>query len=108
MSRPKKGTEAGRLATMKWRETMLAKYGSEEKLHEKMVAMGRKGGKLSRNGGFASSKVGKDGLTGLERARLVGVIGGRKSKRGPSKENLKKIDVAYEEWNQIRKKLLLK
>lgn len=46
--------------------------------------IGRKGGKRSTTGGFASQKVGKDGLTGLERARLAGAKGGRKSKRKPA------------------------
>lgn len=39
--------------------------------------IGRKGGKRSTTGGFASKKVGKDGLTGLERAKLAGSKGGR-------------------------------
>ena len=45
--------------------------------------IGQKGGKNSTRGGFASQKVGKDGLTGLERARLAGAKGGRKSRRKP-------------------------
>lgn len=44
--------------------------------------IGQKGGRVSCNGGFASDKVGKDGLTGRERAKLVGAIGGKKSRRG--------------------------
>ena len=42
-------------------------------------------------GGFASEKVGKDGLTGRERARKYGAIGRRISKRGVSnaKQNTK-------------------
>lgn len=36
-------------------------------------------------GGFASMKVGDDGLTGFERARIAGEKGGRISKRGPAK-----------------------
>ena len=43
--------------------------------------IGRKGGKNGHGGGFASEEVGADGLTGRERARLVGVKGGRKSRR---------------------------
>ena len=39
------------------------------------------GGKLSRHGGFASELVGKDGLTGRDRAKKRGAIGGRKSRR---------------------------
>lgn len=46
--------------------------------------IGRIGGKLSTTGGFASQKVGKDGLTGSERAKLVGAKGGRRSKRPPA------------------------
>lgn len=33
--------------------------------------------------GFASNVVGKDGLTGKERARKCGAVGGRISRRGP-------------------------
>ena len=46
--------------------------------------IGRKGGKHSTTGGFASNKVGKDGLTGLKRAKIAGAKGGRKSKRVPA------------------------
>lgn len=45
--------------------------------------IGRKGGKNSKKGGFASDKIGKDGLTGLERAKLAGAKGGRISRRKP-------------------------
>lgn len=40
-------------------------------------------GKLSgtKIGGFASKKIGKDGLTGRQRARIVGRAGGLISKR---------------------------
>lgn len=48
--------------------------------------IGKKGGKKSCNGGFASSKVGLDGLTGLERAKIAGKKGGLRSKRGKSKK----------------------
>lgn len=43
--------------------------------------IGAKGGKNSHTGGFASEVVGKDGLTGRERAKLVGAIGGFRSSR---------------------------
>ena len=43
--------------------------------------IGAAGGRKSRTGGFASDKVGKDGLTGRERARLAGAKGGTISKR---------------------------
>lgn len=45
--------------------------------------IGKKGGLIGRTGGFASKKVGADGLTGIERARVAGAKGGRISKRGP-------------------------
>lgn len=48
--------------------------------------IGRKGGKNGNTGGFASSKVGKDGLTGLERAAIAGRKGGEISKRGKAKK----------------------
>lgn len=38
--------------------------------------IGAKGGQNSNNGGFASLKKGKDGLTGVERASKYGRIGG--------------------------------
>lgn len=43
--------------------------------------IGRKGGSKSSSGGFASQKVGKDGLTGQQRAQIAGKKGGLKSKR---------------------------
>lgn len=46
--------------------------------------IGAMGGKKSRSGGFASDKVGKDGLTGAERAREAGRKGGLISRRGPA------------------------
>lgn len=47
--------------------------------------IGARGGKNGHTGGFASDVVGKDGLTGVQRAKIAGAIGGRKSKRGPAK-----------------------
>lgn len=47
--------------------------------------IGRKGGKASTTGGFASEKIGRDGLTGIERAKIVGAKGGTISKRKPAK-----------------------
>jgi hypothetical protein len=46
---------------------------------------GKAGGTKSRNCGFASNKVGADGLTGRERAGLAGSVGGKKSRRGLAK-----------------------
>lgn len=45
--------------------------------------IGKDGGKKSGNGGFASMKIGDDGLTGPQRAQKAGAIGGRKSRRRP-------------------------
>lgn len=46
--------------------------------------IGRIGGANGNTGGFASDKIGTDGLTGRERAKIVGAKGGRISKRGKS------------------------
>ncbi len=48
--------------------------------------IGKKGGASGNTGGFASDIVGKDGLTGRERASRAGRIGGLKSKRNRKKE----------------------
>jgi len=47
--------------------------------------VGAEGGKAGHSGGFATDKVGADGLTGPERASKYGAIGGsisRKRKKG--------------------------
>ncbi len=49
--------------------------------------IGRMGGRNGHTGGWASETVGKDGLTGPERATKWGAIGGKKSKRGPSRKD---------------------
>lgn len=59
--------------------TNKAKYGDEF-----YASIGRKGGRNGHAGGFASLKVGKDGLTGAERAKVAGAKGGKLSKRGPA------------------------
>ena len=46
--------------------------------------IGAKGGRNGHTGGFASDVVGKDGLTGRERAKQAGQIGGLISRRGKS------------------------
>jgi general stress protein YciG len=58
--------------------TNKAKYGSEF-----YKTIGRRGGKATGIKGFASGVVGKDGLTGRQRAKLAGQKGGAISKRGP-------------------------
>lgn len=50
--------------------------------------IGAKGGHNGTTGGFASNKVGEDGLTGRQRAVLAGAIGGHISRRGPAKKDL--------------------
>lgn len=62
--------------------TNKAKYGDSF-----YADIGRRGGRNGHTGGFASEKVGKDGLTGFEHASRVGKIGGKKSKRGKQNED---------------------
>lgn len=50
--------------------------------------IGAKGGRNGHDGGFASLNVGKDGLTGAQRAQLVGSRGGKISKRGKARKNV--------------------
>ena len=69
--------EGGRKAAA----TNKAKYG--EGFYSRI---GREGGKAGHTGGFNSDKVGKDGLTGRERARIAGAKGGSISRRGPAKK----------------------
>ena len=52
------------------------KYGADF-----YARIGASGGKKGRTGGFASAKVGADGLTGRERAARAGREGGRISRR---------------------------
>lgn len=60
----------------KTRAKVVAKFGEDF-----WKNIGSKGGKNGKTGGFASDVVGKDGLTGRQRARIAGQIGGTKSKR---------------------------
>lgn len=64
--------EGGKLAAKKNMEL----YGKD--WYKKL---GRLGGLKSRGGGYSSEKVGKDGLTGRERASVYGAIGGKRSRR---------------------------
>lgn len=74
------GTKAGGL---KARDTNYLLYGRDF-----YARAGQKGGTLSKNGGFASEKVGVDGLTGRERAKIAGAKGGRASRRGPAESKV--------------------
>lgn len=68
------GTKEG---GMKARATNLARHGEDW-----YSRIGRIGGRMGTTGGFASEKVGADGLTGLERAKIAGAKGGSLSRRG--------------------------
>lgn len=52
------------------------------------VVIGSLGGKKGRTGGFGSPNVGKDGLTGPQRASVAGKKGGTLSKRGSKIKSL--------------------
>lgn len=65
-------THGGRQAA----STIRKRYGQDF-----FKQIGRVGGSASSNGGFASNKVGTDGLTGPERAKIAGAVGGAKSRR---------------------------
>ena len=68
--------EGGRKAAA----TNCKRYGSDW-----YAKIGRKGGQNGHTGGFASEKIGDDGLTGFERARIAGAKGGHLSRRGAKK-----------------------
>lgn len=70
----------------KFRSRMIERFGSEEAYRMYMRELAHKGGKQSNTGGFASELKDKNGLTGAERASVYGRLGGRKSRRGPSKK----------------------
>ena len=57
-------------------ETIRQKYGPDF-----FKRVGYIGGSNGTTGGFASEKVGKDGLTGRQRASIAGIKGGRIGKR---------------------------
>lgn len=92
----------------KARDTNLEKYGKDF-----YANIGRKGGKNGHTGGFASDKVGRDGLTGYERARVAGKKGGQLSKRGPainlSTAKIAKIraELAEAEVEELKSKIRL-
>ena len=95
MARPKAGTKEGDAASEKWRQTMINKYGVDG-VHKKMQEIGSKGGANGKGpgykGGFASDEVGEDGLNGRQRAKLAGAVGGKRSRRGPAKDEIEKVE----------------
>ena len=68
------GTKLGGLRAA---ATNIRKYGDDF-----YRRIGAEGGRLGTTGGFASDKVGSDGLTGRQRAAKAGACGGRISRRG--------------------------
>ena len=65
--------KGGKLAARKIKEN----FGKDH-----FAKIGRKGGKRSKTGGFASLKVGPDGLTGPERARKLAQEQGERVRSG--------------------------
>lgn len=78
----KKGEAGHEEAVVKWHETMLARFGSEEGIREHFKSAGSKGGHAGRTGGFCDRKL----------ARRAGAKGGSLSKRGPSKKTLELLE----------------
>lgn len=72
------GTKAG---GQKAAKTNIEKYGKDFYREN-----GRKGGRNGHLGGFASEVIGRDGLTGWQRAKIAGRKGGAISRRGKSKK----------------------
>lgn len=72
------GTKAGAAKATK---TTKDKYGPNF-----YANIGRLGGHNGNTGGFASTTIGKDGLTGVQRAKIAGQKGGKISRRGPGKK----------------------
>ena len=67
------GTKAGGIKAAKMNNLL---YGNDF-----YSRIGHRGGSHGHTGGFASKKVGKDGLTGWQRAKIVGAKGGSISRR---------------------------
>ena len=85
MSRPRKGTPEGDLATIRWHETMNKKYGSPEEVSARMIKYGRRGGKVeSPNKGFGTDiPCDCDVFDYTHYLRqCAGTVGGQTSRRG--------------------------
>lgn len=85
--RPKKNSEAGKLAAERWRKTMEKRYGGASK---KMAEVGAIGGRRGHFKGFSSNP---------ELARKAGQIGGLLSRRGKGYDK---------EWNKYGAEILAK
>ena len=70
------GTKAG---SIKAQNTMRKKLG--DNYHDFFRTIGKKGGQNGHTGGFKTNIRDKNGLTGFERAKIYGRIGGLKSRR---------------------------
>lgn len=69
----------------------MKKYGPD--FYKRIGSKGGANGKgPGYKGGFASNEVGEDGLTGRERAKLAGAVGGKRSRRGPAKDDIEKAE----------------
>lgn len=90
-----------KIGGLKVAQTNKRKYGEDY-----YVNIGRIGGKASKNGGFGSSKIGKDGLTGKERARLAGAVGGLKSKRKATRSIEDERKIVSKNAESIIKKIM--
>lgn len=71
-----------KLGGQRAKATVLDTYGTDY-----YQRIGSLGGKKSKTGGFGSNKVGKDGLTGKQRAKVAGVVGGKAPKHRKKKTN---------------------
>ena len=74
--------------------TNIAKYGKDF-----YSRMGQKGGRNGHTGGFADDRIGADGLTGKERAKIAGAKGGRVSSRAGI------LNGQGKKWDKYRKEL---
>ena len=80
---------------MKAKKANLEKYGPD--FYKRIGAKGGANGKgPGYKGGFASNEVGEDGLTGKQRARIAGAVGGKRSRRGPAKDDIEKAEEVLE------------
>lgn len=89
MARPKANTPEGRIATEKWRKTMIEKYGSEKVFIHTRRCIGSKGGRAKVKKGFALNPA---------LAREAGKIGGLLSRRSGVKNGQGRKKVYYEAY----------
>lgn len=93
------GTKEGARKTA---ETNRRKYGDDF-----YARIGSIGGRNGHSGGFASTEVGADGMTGFERARIAGIKGGLMSTRLGIKNGEAKLEKKYyEPWKGKENELI--